>query len=177
MATIRIDRSLGERSAPRVAVLPRIGVSVRVMAFVAATVTLVGVTLSIVLPGILTPKVVYTPTSAATKAFEASTGLRLIRVAPTGGVGLVEVQYQIVDPSNAANLMGPTHNVYPTLIDEASGRPIVEPFMGHAPHPVFRMGATGFDILSDSEHIIRAGSLVTVVVGKYRLEHIPVSAS
>jgi hypothetical protein len=176
MATVRIDQSLGERSAPRAAVLPRIGVSARVMAFVAATVTLVAVTLSIALPSILSPKVVYSPTSAATKAFEASTGLRLIRVAPTGDNGLVEVQYQIVNPSNAGNLLGPTHDIYPTLVDEASGRPIVEAFMGHAPHPVFRMGATAFDILTDPGHIVRAGSLVTVVVGKYRLEHIPVSA-
>ena len=176
MATARIGEALGgERSAPRAAVLPHIGVSARVMAFAVAAVTLVAVTLSIAVPTLLKPKVVYSPASAATKAFEASTGLRLIRVAPTGEVGLVEVSYQIIDPSNAANLLGPTHDIYPTLIDETSGRTISEAFMGHAPHPVFRMGATAFDILSDNEHVIRSGDLVTVVVGNYRLQHIPVA--
>ena len=120
MATARIGEALGgERSAPRVATLPgfgpRIGVSARVMAFAVAAITLVAVTVSIVLPTLLTPKVVYSPASATTKAFEASTGLRMIRVAPTGDVGLVMIQYQIVDPSKAAGPDGarPTPSTRP----------------------------------------------------------------
>jgi hypothetical protein len=145
------------------------------MAFALAVVGMAALTLSVALPSLLTSKVVYSPVSPATKAFEAGTGLRLIRVAPTGEVGLLEVQYQIIDASSAANLLGPTHDIYPTLIDEVSGRPITEAFMGHAPHPVFRLGAKAFDILEDTGHIIQPGNLVTVVVGNYRLEHVPVA--
>jgi hypothetical protein len=125
------------------------------------------------LPSVISPTHPYDPNSATTKAFEAKTGIRIVRVAPTGGVGLVEIQFKIVDPSTAANLFG--HTVYPTLIDEGTGRPLSNAFMGHSPHPSYRLGEQGSTVLNDPNHVIVSGALVTIVLGPYSLQHIPVA--
>jgi hypothetical protein len=145
----------------------------RKLAFIASVVVLGVIAVATFLPSVISPTHAYDPNSATTKAFEASTGIRIIRVAPTGEVGLVEIQFKIIDPSAASNLFG--HTVYPTLIDEGSGRAISNAFMGHSPHPSYRLGEQGSTLLNDPNHVVVSGSLVTVVLGPYRLQHIPVS--
>jgi hypothetical protein len=145
----------------------------RKLVFVASVVVLGVIALATFLPSLISPTHAYDPNSATTKAFEASTGIRIIRVAPTGEVGLVEIQFKIVDPSAASNLFG--HTVYPTRIDEGSGRAISDAFMGHSPHPSYRLGEQGSTLLNDPNHVVVSGALVTVVIGTYRLQHIPVA--
>jgi hypothetical protein len=63
-------------------------------------VTLIAVTLSF--PPILRPKVVHNPASAATKAFEASTGTRMLLL--TGGRPVEVSNHR---PLQRSNLLGP----------------------------------------------------------------------
>ena len=60
------------------------------------------------------------------------------------------------------------------VVDEATGRELASPYMGHAAHPVFRQGADFFVLLEDTGHVVVGGGSVTVVVGESRLEHVPV---
>jgi hypothetical protein len=144
----------------------------RPLAFVVALLVVAVTAGALIVPKLISPRRAYDPSAPATAAFEDETGLRLLRVASTGAVGLVEVQYQIVDPAKAGDFIG--HDTYPMVLDEDTGRELTSPWMGHAAHPFFRQGADFYVILEDTGHIVATGGSVTVIVGDTRLEHVPV---
>src|SRR5262249_17717882 len=59
-------------------------------------------------------------------------GVRLIRVAVTGGGGLLDLRYQVVDPSKAVAVH--EARTPPAIIDERTGLVLDRLLMGHAHH-------------------------------------------
>lgn len=97
-------------------------------------------------------------------------GVRLVRVAVTGGGGLVDLRYQVVDASKALAVHDP--KTPPALI--ARGRLLTRPFMGHLPHNVPQAGRTYYVIFENTRYAVRRGRAVTVELAGVRLEDVAV---
>ena len=104
--------------------------------------------------------------------FEEKTGLRLIRVAVTAAGGMIDLRYQVLDPDKALIVHDQTRP--PRLIDEATGRTLSRPWMAHAHKREQRMAVTYYQLLMNAGGMLKRGSLVTVVIGDARLEHVVV---
>ena len=116
-------------------------------------------------------------TTAAERAadgalFTEQTGVRPVHVALTGGGGLVDVRYQVVDAEKATAAHDPKRP--PSLIDEASGKPVDQTWMGHSHAQAFHSGTSYFELLINSRGRLERGSEVTLVFGDARLEHLRV---
>jgi hypothetical protein len=116
-------------------------------------------------------------TTAAERAadralFAAQTGVRPVHIALTGGGGLVDLRYQVVDAEKAAAAHDPKRP--PSLIDEASGEPVDQSWMGHSHARAFRTGTSYFELLINPRGRLEHGSEVTLVIGDARLEHLRV---
>ena len=146
----------------------------RRVAFLAALVTLAVVATSLMVSAWVHRPVPYARDAPATAAFEDQTGLRLLRVAPSGAGGLVAISYQVLEPSKAADAFGEAQ--IPLIIDEATGRTLANPLMGHVMgHHAMKEALTYSTVLEDPSHLVRPGGFVTVVVGDVRLEHVVVA--
>ena len=79
-----------------------------------------------------TPRAVTAPDSRAQAqaAFEAETGIRVMRVVIVGGGGLVDLQYQVLDPDKSLAIHDDDNP--PTLVDDASGNVVAIPFHEHS---------------------------------------------
>jgi hypothetical protein len=116
-------------------------------------------------------------TTAAERAAERAvfvekTGVRPVHIALTGGGGLVDLRYQVVDAEKATAAHDPKRP--PALIDEASGKPVDQEWMGHAHSSDFRAGTSYFELLINPRGRLEQGSEVTLVFGEARLEHLRV---
>jgi hypothetical protein len=137
----------------------------------------------------------YRPSSVEASVFEDKTGIRLVRVGVTAGGGLVEVQYQILDPSKAIDTLhlqaatgaasgsASPQSIEPfvsahnhqavSLVDERSGLVLNQSFhYSSAARGDLRAGGTYYQMLVNSRDVLTAGSLVTVVMGDDRLRHV-----
>ena len=164
---------IGSVVSERASVSPA-GRLVRLVAFMAAVAVLLGAVLSVAVPRWLERYDEYDPDSRVAKAFEDRTGIRFVRVALTGGGGLLDVRYQVLDSTKALEAFEQTGPGHPTLVDEATEAKIVQPFMGHAGHPDLNEAVTYFVILENPGDVVQPGGTVTVVMGGARLEHVPV---
>lgn len=142
----------------------------RLTAFLAVVASTLGLVLSIALPRMLTDARAYDPEGPAARAFEARTGIRVVRVTVTGGGGIVDLRYLVVDPDRALAV----HDTPPKLIDEDSGTVVDLPFMGHLHGGEPEFGLTYPLLFVNGGGAVRPGDQVTVVVGGARLEHVPV---
>lgn len=105
-------------------------------------------------------------------AFTARTGVEVVQVAVTGGGGLVDVRYRVVDPDKA-NAVHERQNP-PGLIDEATGVPVWQLVMGHAHKGQVKPGVTYYLVFYNPSDVVRRGEKVTVQLGGARLEHVVV---
>jgi hypothetical protein len=110
--------------------------------------------------------------AAARALFTAQTGVRPVHVALTGGGGLIDLRYQVVDAEKATAAHDPKRP--PSLIDEASGKPVDQTWMGHSHAHAFRAGTSYFELLINPRGRLERGSEVTLVFGDVRLEHLRV---
>jgi hypothetical protein len=110
--------------------------------------------------------------AAAQAAFVERTGVRPVHVALTGAGGLIDLRYQVVDAEKATAAHDPKRP--PSLVDEASGKPINQTWMGHAHTSKFHAGSSYFELLINSRGRLERGSRVTLVMGDARLEHLRV---
>jgi hypothetical protein len=118
-----------------------------------------------------------TGTTAAERAAERAvfverTGVRPVHIALTGGGGLVDLRYQVVDAEKATAAHDPKRP--PALIDESSGKPVDQTWMGHSHSSDFRAGTSYFELLINPRGRLERGSKVTLVMGEVRLEHLRV---
>jgi len=109
-------------------------------------------------------------TRVAQAAFEEETGIRVIRVALTGGGGLVDFRYQVIDPDKAEVV----HLYPPNLVDEKTGDVIDALFMGHSHRGNPKAGYTYPLLFVNRAGLVQPGGAVAVVIGDWRLEHVPV---
>jgi hypothetical protein len=102
--------------------------------------------------------------------FQDQTGIRVLRVAMTGGGGLVDLRYQVVDSDKAEVV----HLRPPKLIDEKTGQVIDALFMGHSHGGLPKAGYTYPLLFVNERGLVSRGNTVSVVIGYSRLEHIAV---
>jgi hypothetical protein len=99
-------------------------------------------------------------------------GVRLVRVAVTGGGGLLDLRYQVVDPSKAVAV----HEAQtpPAIIDERTGLVLNRLLMGHAHHGQLKQAVSYYLIFENTGSWVRRGSEVTVLLGDAQVEHVVV---
>lgn len=105
-------------------------------------------------------------------AFVEATGARIVLVALTAQGGMVDVRYQVVDPDKAVVFHDDEKPL--RLIDEASGRVLDTPWHSHEHDGAYTAGVTYYQLLVNAGGVLKRGSLVTVMIGDVRLEHVPV---
>ena len=106
-----------------------------------------------------------------TAAFQAKTGVRLTQVAVTGGGGLVDLRFQVLDSSKAAAI----HGIPSMLVDERTGVVVNELLMGHQHKGRMRAGQGYYLIFINPGNLVARGSRVTVQLGPAQVAHIPVA--
>ena len=102
--------------------------------------------------------------------FQEETGVRVIRVAVTGGGGLVDLRYQVTDPDKAVVV----HDDPLALVDEATGEVIDDLFMGHGSKGQPQAGLTYPVLFVNRQGLVKRGRTVSVLIGDSRLEHVTV---
>ena len=111
------------------------------------------------------------PAVAAPGLAERS-GVRLIRVAVTGGGGLLDLRYQVVDPNKAVAVH--EAKTPPAIIDERTGLVLNRLLMGHAHHGQLKPAVSYYLIFENTGNWVRRGSEVTVLLGDAQVEHVVV---
>ena len=99
-------------------------------------------------------------------------GVRLVRVAVTGGGGLLDLRYQVVDPNKAVAVH--EEQTPPAIIDERSGLVLNRLLMGHAHHGKLKPAVSYYLIFENTGNWVRRGSEVTVLLGDAQVEHVVV---
>jgi hypothetical protein len=99
-------------------------------------------------------------------------GVRLVRVAVTGGGGLLDLRYQVVDPNKAVAVH--EERTPPAIIDERTGLVLNRLLMGHAHHGVLKAAVSYYLIFENTGDWVRHGSEVTVLLGDAQVEHVVV---
>jgi hypothetical protein len=112
------------------------------------------------------------PVAVTPAGLTERSGVRDVRVRVTGGGGLLDVRYEVVDPGKAALLHDP--ETPPAIVYEPTGTPIEGLLMGHLPHGSSKPGVSAFMIFVNPGNIVRRGDEVTVVLGPARLPHVSV---
>jgi len=99
-------------------------------------------------------------------------GVRLIRVAVTGAGGLLDLRYQVVDPSKAVAV----HEAQtpPAIIDERTGLVLNRLLMGHAHQGQLKAAVSYYLVFENTGNWVRRGSEVTVLLGDAQVEHVVV---
>ena len=97
-------------------------------------------------------------------------GVRLVRGAVTGGGGLLDLRYQVVDPSKAVTVH--EAETPPAIIDERTGLVLNRLLMGHAHHGVLKAAVSYYLIFENTGNWVRRGSEVTVLLGDAQVEHV-----
>jgi len=99
-------------------------------------------------------------------------GIDVNLIGVTAAGGLIEFRYRVVDPDKADQMI---HNptLLPVLVIEDTGETLV---IGTPHHRVgaLALGGTYFFLLANAHNAVHEGSLVTLVMGDVRLEHVEV---
>jgi hypothetical protein len=118
------------------------------------------------------PRAAAVPPLLSKAAFQRRSGVRIVRVAITGGGGLVDLRYQVLDPQAATSI----HDVAtpPQLVDEGTSVLVDRLFMGHSHHGRLKPAQTYYLIFDNPGSLVHRGTRVTVQLGAARLAHVPV---
>ncbi len=97
-------------------------------------------------------------------------GISLIYVAVTGGGGLIDLRYRVVDPSKAAALHDQA--TPPTIIDQSSGLVVDQLLMGHTHTGAFNAGQVYYLIFENPGNLLQKGSKVSVLLGDAEVDDV-----
>lgn len=99
-------------------------------------------------------------------------GVRITRVAVTGGGGLLDLRFQVLDPNRANSV----HDAAtpPAVIDEGTGLVVRDLLMSHAHTGKYTAGETYYLVFENPGNWVRRGSKVTVLLGQAQVEHVVV---
>jgi len=111
------------------------------------------------------------PSVSASGLAERS-GVRLVRVAVTGGGGLLDLRYQVVDPSKAVAVH--EARTPPAIIDASTGLVLSRLLMGHAHHGQLKPAVSYYLIFENTGNWVHRGSEVTVLLGDAQVERVVV---
>ncbi|MGD9958242.1 hypothetical protein [Nocardioides sp.] len=107
------------------------------------------------------------------QGLSATQGIVVDLIAVTAANGLVEFRFQVVDPDKATRILHET-DLAPTLVDEATGATLRMSSPPHKHGGELRLGGTYFFLMANSHNTLHQGSLVTLVMGDSRVEHLAV---
>jgi hypothetical protein len=97
-------------------------------------------------------------------------GVKVTHVAITGDGGLVDLRFQVIDPSLAAAIHDPTDP--PAVVDEQSGVVVHDLFMGHSHNAPFHAGVSYYLIFLNPGNLLQRGSQVSVLLGNVQIQHV-----
>jgi hypothetical protein len=107
----------------------------------------------------------------AIAAFEEETGIRVLRIVRTAGGGIIDFQYQVIDPDKA--LIVHDADKPPMMLDEKSNLIFANPFHEHADREV-HTAVTYHEMIMNGGGLLERGSKVSLRVGDSILEHLVV---
>ena len=109
-------------------------------------------------------------TLVTAEGMAARYGIDVNLIGVTAAGGLIQFRYQVVDPDKADRMI---HDVklLPIVVVEETGATMVIPRPHHHAAEL-ELGGTYFFIFANAHNAIHRGSLVTLVMGDARLEHI-----
>ena len=99
-------------------------------------------------------------------------GVRLTQVAVTGGGGLIDLRFQVLDPNRANSLHDAS--TPPAVVDESSGLVVRDLLMSHAHQGKYTAGETYYLVFENPGNWIHRGAKVTVLLGQAQVEHVVV---
>ena len=111
-------------------------------------------------------------TAVTREGLAARFGIDVNLIGVTAAGGLIEFRYQVVDPDKADQMIRDP-SLIPILVMEDTGETLV---VGTPHHHVnaLELGGTYFFLLANAHNAVHDGSLVTLVMGDSRLEHVTV---
>ena len=99
-------------------------------------------------------------------------GVRIVQVALTGGGGLIDVRFQVVDPNKADAINADA--TPPALVDEESGLVVNAPLMGHQGTHAYKSGLTYYIVFENPGNLVQRDGKVSVLLGNAQVEHVVV---
>jgi hypothetical protein len=110
-------------------------------------------------------------TAVTAEGMAAQHGINITLIATTAAGGLIDFRYQVVDPVKADPMIHDL-DLLPKLIVEETGAVLTISSLPHGHGAELELGGSYFLLLGNTNNAIHPGSLVTVVIGEYRLEHL-----
>jgi hypothetical protein len=98
-------------------------------------------------------------------------GIDVTLVAVSAAGGMIDFRYQVVDPEKADGVLH-DDTLLPILVREDTGETLILSSPPHHHATVLELGATYFFLFANAHNAIHDGTLVTLVLGDVRLEHI-----
>lgn len=124
------------------------------------------------LPDTSAPRPDWTRPGVAAADLPARLGIRLTQVTVTGGGGLIDLRFQVVDPELASAIHDP--RTPPALVLEPSGLFINQLLMGHEHSGPYRAAETYYLLFLNSGGWVHAGDRATVLLGGVEVTHVKV---
>lgn len=134
--------------------------------FIAATLFLAGMAAWMAVSQLLSERALQQQ-NAALAVFEAETGIRVLRVAVTAGGGMLDLQYQVVDPDKS--LIVHDDDNPPTLVDQATGTLIATPWHDHNFREM-HTAVTYHELIMNAGGLLQRGDRITLTLGQAKLE-------
>jgi len=99
-------------------------------------------------------------------------GVRITQVAVTGGGGLIDVRFRVVDPEKADAIHDEA--TPPALVDAETGVVVDQLLMGHKHSDPFQAGQTYYLIFENPLNLVQHGSKVSVLLGDAQVDGVEV---
>lgn len=99
-------------------------------------------------------------------------GVQIVYVALTGGGGLIDLRYQVIDPSKAVAVHDDANP--PAIVDEATGLVVKELLMGHSHTGAFTAGQTYYLVFENPGNLVQRGNTVSVLLGNAQVDHVEI---
>jgi hypothetical protein len=104
--------------------------------------------------------------------FEATTGIRITRIGLSGGDGIVDIRYQVLDPDKAVVVHD--KNNPPALVEESTHKVFGRSWHSHTRRAQLRAGGSYYFLLLNERHGLDHGSTVSVKIGNTLLPNVTV---
>jgi hypothetical protein len=101
-----------------------------------------------------------------------TSGVRIVQVALTGGGGLIDLRFQVIDPNKADAINAEA--TPPGLIDESTGLIVSSPLMGHQGVHSYKTGLTYYIVFENPGNLVQRDAKVSVLLGNAQVEHVVV---
>lgn len=110
---------------------------------------------------------------SSTEELAAAYGIDVNLIAVTAAGGLIEFRYQVTDPDKADRIV---HDpvLAPAFVVEDTGETLVMSSPPHHHGAEIRLGGTYFLLMANAHNAVRPGTLLTLIIGDIRVEHLEV---